>query len=211
MSKVLLINENQKRLILKESVNDEFGEMVKQNYNFVKDIIKQSSEQIGVNLEFLITWGATIGGFVGPLNEFIQGKFPTMSDVEISLVLTGIIANYYVDNKELVGKIFKSIKENNLSNEFRSVLKKSEQLKTTFVQFIKSLNITLHKVTNIMSYAFIIPIIPIIYESVSNGVIENSDAKEIGFRMASFGVLTITGIVLKELISKLIRRFSSPR
>lgn len=210
MSKVLLINENQKRLILKESVNDEFGEMVKQNYNFVKDIIKQSSEQIGVNLEFLITWGATIGGFVGPLNEFIQGKFPTMSDVEISLVLTGIIANYYVDNKELVGKIFKSIKENNLSNEFRSVLKKSEQLKTTFIQFIKSLNITLHKVTNIMSYAFIIPIIPIIYESVSNGVIENSDAKEIGFRMASFGVLTITGIVLKELISKLIRRFSSP-
>lgn len=210
MSKVLLINENQKRLILKESVNDEFGEMVKQNYNFVKDIIKQSSEQIGVNLEFLITWGATIGGFVGPLNEFIQGKFPTMSDVEISLVLTGIIANYYVDNKELVSKIFKSIKENNLSNEFRSVLKKSEQLKTTFIQFIKSLNITLHKVTNIMSYAFIIPIIPIIYESVSNGVIENSDAKEIGFRMASFGVLTITGIVLKELISKLIRRFSSP-
>ena len=92
MSATLLINENQKRIILRESVNDEFGDMVKQNYKFVKDVLKMSSQQMGMSFEFLFTWGASIGGFVGPLNEFIYGRYPNVSDVEMSLILTGIIA-----------------------------------------------------------------------------------------------------------------------
>jgi hypothetical protein len=211
MSVTLLINENQKRVILKESIKDEFSDSLKQNYDFVKDIIKMSSEQIGINLQFLVTWGASIGGFVGPLNDFIAGKFPTMSDVEVSLLLTGIISMYYIDNKELVNQIMDSIKERGLSNEFKVISKKADQLHSTFVSFIKSLNMSLHKITNILSYAFIIPLIPMIYEAVSNGAFKHGDGSEIGIRLASFGVLTLSGILIRELINKLIRRFSNHR
>jgi len=208
MSYTILINENQKKILLRESFTEEFGSMVRQNFNFVKDVLKISSEQIGLNLQFLITWGASIGGFVGPLNEFINGKFPHMSDVEVSLLLTGIIATYYIDNKETVKKILDFIQERGLSNEFKSVLKKSSKLKETFVDFINSLNVTLHKVTNILSYAFIIPILPMLYEAANAGAFHEGDAKQIGIRLASFGVITVSGILIKELVSKLIRRFS---
>ena len=110
MRKTILITESQKRVLLRESVNKEVGDMVKQNYEFAKNVINQTSEQIGLNLQFLITWGASIGGFVGPLNEFIQGKFPDLSEMEVSLILTGIIATYYIDNKKLVAKILNEIK-----------------------------------------------------------------------------------------------------
>jgi hypothetical protein len=185
--------------------------MVKQNYEFAKNVINQTSEQIGLNLQFLITWGASIGGFVGPLNEFIQGKFPDLSEMEVSLILTGIIATYYIDNKKLVAKILNEIKGLGLMGEFTSVLRKSSQLKETFIQFIESLNITLHKVTNIMSYAFIIPIIPLIYNSAVNMSIDSKDAKELALRIGAFGLLTVSGIVVKELFSKLIKRFSNHR
>jgi hypothetical protein len=199
MRKTILITESQKRVLLRESVNKEVGDMVKQNYEFAKNVINQTSEQIGLNLQFLITWGASIGGFVGPLNEFIQGKFPDLSEMEVSLILTGIIATYYIDNKKLVAKILNEIKGLGLMGEFTSVLRKSSQLKETFIQFIESLNITLHKVTNIMSYAFIIPII------------DSKDAKELALRIGAFGLLTVSGIVVKELFSKLIKRFSNHR
>jgi hypothetical protein len=185
--------------------------MVKQNYEFAKNVINQTSEQIGLNLQFLITWGASIGGFVGPLNEFIQGKFPDLSEMEVSLILTGIIATYYIDNKKLVAKILNEIKGLGLMGEFTSVLRKSSQLKETFIQFIESLNITLHKVTNIMSYAFIIPIIPLIYNSAVNMSIDSKDVKELALRIGAFGLLTVSGIVVKELFSKLIKRFSNNR
>jgi len=211
MRKTILITESQKRVLLRESVNKEVGDMVKQNYEFAKNVINQTSEQIGLNLQFLITWGASIGGFVGPLNEFIQGKFPDLSEMEVSLILTGIIATYYIDNKKLVAKILNEIKGLGLMGEFTSVLRKSSQLKETFIQFIESLNITLHKVTNIMSYAFIIPIIPLIYNSAVNMSIDSKDAKELTLRIGAFGLLTVSGIVVKELFSKLIKRFSNHR
>jgi hypothetical protein len=211
MRKTILITESQKRVLLRESVNKEVGDMVKQNYEFAKNVINQTSEQIGLNLQFLITWGASIGGFVGPLNEFIQGKFPDLSEMEVSLILTGIIATYYIDNKKLVAKILNEIKGLGLMGEFTSVLRKSSQLKETFIQFIESLNITLHKVTNIMSYAFIIPIIPLIYNSAVNMSIDSKDAKELALRIGAFGLLTVSGIVVKELFSKLIKRFSNNR
>ena len=211
MRKTILITESQKRVLLRESVNKEVGDMVKQNYEFAKNVINQTSEQIGLNLQFLITWGASIGGFVGPLNEFIQGKFPDLSEMEVSLILTGIIATYYIDNKKLVAKILNEIKGLGLMGEFTSDLRKSSQLKETFIQFIESLNITLHKVTNIMSYAFIIPIIPLIYNSAVNMSIDSKDAKELALRIGAFGLLTVSGIVVKELFSKLIKRFSNHR
>jgi hypothetical protein len=208
MSKTLLINESQKKLILLESINDEFGDVIKKNYDFAKKIIKISSEQISINLEFLFTWGATIGGFIGPLNDFIVGRFPELSDVELSLILTGVIAVHYVDNKRTVNRIMEHIKEKGIFDVFSSVLKKSEELKTTFLNFISSLNLTLHKVTNIMSYAFIIPLIPMIYESVSNGILTIDAGKEIALRLGSFGLITITGVTLREFIIKLINRFN---
>jgi len=211
MNKTILINEGQKKLILKESINDSFGEIIKGSYEFTKKIIKMSSEQMGMNLEFLLTWGASIGGFIGPLNDFIAGKFPELSDMELSLIITGVISLYYIDNKETVKKILGKIKEVGLYDEFGVLLKKSGELKSTFVDFITSLNITLHKVTNIMSYAFIIPIIPIIYESVNSGVISSSDYKEIALRLSSFGLLTVAGVLVRELFGKLIKRFSNHR
>ena len=207
MSATLLINENQKRIILRESVNNEFGDMVKQNYKFVKDVLKMSSKQMGMNFEFLFTWGASIGGFVGPLNEFISGRYPNVSDVEMSLILTGIIATFYMNNKEMIRKILERIKSEGLSEEFKTGLNKANQLKSTFVDFMDGLNITLHSVTNIMSYAFIIPLIPIVYSAVNSVAFKSGDAKEIAIRLSSFGILTVSSIVMKELFSKLIRVF----
>lgn len=207
MKKTLVISESQKKLILLESINDEFSKKIKDSYNFVEKIIKMTSEQMSINFEFLLTWGATIGGFVGPLNDFVANRHPEISDVELSLIITGVIAIYYVDNKETVNKIIDRIKEKGLYKPFSSAVDKSIELKSTFLDFMTSLNITLHKVTNIMAYAFVIPIIPMLYELTANGSVSTRDAKEIALRLVTYGTLTVSGIVLRELITKIIKRF----
>jgi hypothetical protein len=207
MKKTLVISESQKKLILLESINDEFSKKIKDSYNFVEKIIKMTSEQMSINFEFLLTWGATIGGFVGPLNDFVANRHPEISDVELSLIITGVIAIYYVDNKETVNKIIDRIKEKGLYKPFSSAVDKSIELKSTFLDFMGSLNITLHKVTNIMAYAFVIPIIPMLYELTANGSVSTRDAKEIALRLVTYGTLTVSGIVLRELITKIIKRF----
>ena len=205
----IAVTEHQKKFIITESISEEFNSIIERGYNFTKEILEKSAEQIGINIQFAITWGASIGGMVGPLNDFIKNTESEMSDIEISLLLTGIIASYYVDNKEYVKKILTKIKEEGLSEVFLRVFKKSQELKNAFFDFIESLNITLHKVTNIMSYTFIIPIIPMLYDMATNSNLDGEQISEIAKRLASFGVLTVSGILVRELINKIIKRFKS--
>ena len=209
MNSNFIITEEQKKLIINESIGSELGEVVTQNYEFVKDILKKTSEQIGVNLEFAITWGATIGGLVGPLNDFVMGIYPEISDVEVSLLLTGVIAVIYFDNKKLIKTILEKIKEKGLEDIFKTTLKKGEELKNVFLTFIESLNLTTHKIINIMSYTFIVPLIPQLFELGHNGTFTDSDISQISVRLASFGVLTVSSLIIRELVKKTLERFKN--
>jgi len=205
----ITITESQKRKLLTESIGENISYMVERSYELTKDVLKKSSEQMGINFEFAITWGASIGGMVGPLNDFIRNTEPEMNDIQISLLLTGVIASYYFDNKEYLKKILLKIKEEGLGDVFVRIFKKSKELKNAFLDFISSLNITFHKVTNIMSYTFIIPLIPMLYEVANRGTISHSEISEITTRLMSFGLVTVSGLLLKELMNKIIKRFKS--
>jgi hypothetical protein len=207
MKRLLIINEQQKKLILTESIIDEFTKSIEEGYNYTSKVLKEVNENYKVNFEFLITWGASIGGFITPISEFLQGRFPEMSDLDLSLVLTGIIAVNFIDNRKSVEKVLKKIKEEGLSDIFKVGLDKSIDLKEVMFKFLESLNITFFKITKMMSYAFIIPILVMLYTMVINKQINESDAKEITLRILGSGLVNVGGIMIKDLVSKLITRF----
>jgi hypothetical protein len=211
MSISILINESQKKKILLEASGGQIVDVIKKNYSRVKEIIQESSEQIGLNLQFLITWGASIGGFVGPVEDFVRGEFPEINDIQVSLILTGVIASYYIDNKETINKIFIKIKEEGLSDILKKVLNKTDKFLAVFLDFISSLGITFHKITNMLSYTFIIPLLGTLYSISKNMSITSQEIDEIVLRISSFGLLTVSGIIVKQLISKIVKRFKEKK
>lgn len=209
MSISILISESQKRRILLEASGGNIVDIIKKNYSRVKEIIEESSEQIGMNLQFLITWGASIGGFVGPVEDFVRGKFPEINDLQISLILTGVISSYYIDNKDMIYKIFSKIKEEGLSDILKQVLRKTDSFLSVFLDFISSLGIQFHKITNMLSYTFIIPLLGTLYNVSKNMEVTDQDINELVVRISSFGLLTVSGIIIKQLINKIVKRFKS--
>jgi len=202
MKRLLIINEQQKKLILTESIINEFTKSIEEGYDYTSKVLKEVNENYKLNFEFLITWGASIGGFISPISEFLQGRFPEISDLDLSL-----IAVNYIDNRKSVEKVLKLIREEGLSDIFKVGLDKSIELKEVMFKFLESLNITLFKITKMMSYAFIIPILVMLYTMVINKQINESDAKEITLRILGSGLVNVGGIMIKDLISKLITRF----
>jgi|694.fasta_scaffold17146_11 hypothetical protein len=203
----IVITESQKRRILLESTGEELGNVIKQNANRIKKIVDEAQGQIGMNLQFLLTWGAGIGGFVGPIEDFVKGRFPELNEMQITLILIGVIATYFFENKKFVSTIYNKIQEEGLSKVFEKVLKKSDELRSTFLDFIESLGIVFHKITNMMSYTFIIPLIPMIYQMAADGLTDGVDLKQLTTRIIGFTGLTISGILFKEMIVKMVRRF----
>jgi hypothetical protein len=203
----ILITESQKKIILLESTGENLGNIIKQHSEKLKNIIDEAQNQIGLNLQFLMTWGAGIGGFIGPIEDFVKGRFPDLSDMEVTLILVGVIATYFFENKKFASTIYEKIKNEGLNKIFEKVLRKSDELRNTFLDFLESLNITFHKVTNMMSYTFIIPLIPMLYQMATEGTTNNVDLKELVTRIIGFTGLTISGILFKEMIVKMVRRF----
>jgi hypothetical protein len=208
MKKVVLITEQQRRILIREEVSDKITSTIEDNYNFVKKVLDNTSNQTGLDLMFLSTWGAAIGGMMRPLNDFIMGVDPTLSTDEVCLILSALILTYYHESKSSLKKLMELIKEKNLVDTFKTANDKADELKNTFTKFIESLNISLHKMTNIMAYTFIIPIIPMLV-SFSHGNITNEDVTILVKRLVAFGLVALAGNTIKELVSKMIKRFKS--
>ena len=202
----ILITESQERMILNESIGREFGNILRQNSDIGKLISAQIKEITGGDKSALLTFGASIGGLMGPVGDFLEGKYPSMNDVEISLLLTGALATFFYNSPKLIDKIKDIVKEKGLETEFDVTLSKTKELNEAFFYFMESLNITLFKISNILGFAFLIPLLPYIHQ-ISEGKLSIMDIDKIITILLSYGVLTISSSTLKEIMIKLIKRF----
>ena len=71
---------------------------------------------------------------------------------------------------------------------------------------MESLNITLFKISNILGFSFLIPLLPYIHQ-ISEGKFSIMDVNKIVTILLSYGVITISSSTLKEIMVKLIKRF----
>lgn len=209
MKLTVVINESQKKVLITESISDELIGVLKTNYDTVKKIIDETSKEFGGHFNILISWGATIGGLIEPLSRFIRGNYSGLSDAELSIILLGVISIYFQDNKSKAKKVIQLIKEKGLEEPFKMSLKKSEELNKAFFGFMESLNLHLYKVTNLMSYAFLAPILFYLAQYATSGEIDSATIKEITNRLIASGLLTVSSIGLRNSISQILKRFSS--
>lgn len=202
----IFINEEQKRFILMESIDNELKNTTKESEKLINRIQKEASKQINFDLSIMLTFSASIAGFIGPVEDFIKDKHHELTSMEISLILTGVIFQFMKDNSEVLPRVLKKIKENGLTSIYKETLSKANELKNSFLNFILSLGITLQKSSNVLGYTFLIPIIPILYNSISEGIITTDNVEELIKRFTYFGLINYGGFTLKEVLTHLIKK-----
>jgi len=155
----------------------------------------------------LLTWGTSVGGLVLPLDNFIRnGKF-SLDDSQRMLVIAGIAAILYYENKTLFAKIFKKIKEEGLEEVFTVVLEKGQQLKSAFFDFLQSVNVSVGSFMDTVAYSFLIPIIADIQSVAMRTNSVNEAAILIAERLVASGVVILSSEVISKSLRKIIKRF----
>ena len=205
--RTIIITEQQRSFILCEMANEEMDRTIGENDKLMKRITKQASEQINFDLSILATFSMSIGGLMGPVEQFLSGEFPSFSTMDKSLILAGIAFQYIIDNKKPLSLLISKIKEKGLYDAYKSGLQKAELLKDSFLSFVESLGVSIKKTSNIIGYTFLIPLVPLIYQISTSGDFNESQIYEVIKRLSGFVGLNVGGISLKELLSLFVKRF----
>lgn len=202
-----LITESQMEVILEESMREKLSENMQKLSDVTKKVIDDVWSVYKLNFKFLLTWGASIGGMIGPLKSWIEGNIPNLTEHEISLLVLGTVAQYYYDNERKLKLLYKKIQDKGLGSELQISQIKADELRRKFASFISSMGITTTSMVNTMSYAFLLPILEDIYllalGSDNNQALLTLMAK----RLVASGAMIVTGATLTAVLKKLLKKF----
>jgi hypothetical protein len=202
-----LITESQLQLILSEQKNDDnLSGSLKRMKSFTNNMVSKILKTYDINLKMFLTWGTSIAGLVMPLNEFLRTGNFNLSESERYLVLSGIAFLIFFEGKRGLNKVLSKIKEEGLEEVFDATLLKAYQLKDAFTTFLRSTKVITSQVLEIVSYAFLIPIIGDIQELASSSSDVRQTALIIAERLAASGVVLLSKEILFLMFKKLIKR-----
>jgi len=204
----VVITENQNKLLLTEGLSERILKSYESMVKFTNKVLKETKDVTGVDFGFLMSWGATLGGLMMPVSKFIEGEYPELTSVDLSLLVTGVMVTFYSGNKKALNKILSEIKQRGLVSVFDEMLSTTTKLKDTFLSFIGSLNITMSKISNMLAYTFLIPILPQLYEMANMGF-DQATVNQIIKRLLSYGTIIGSSIVVREIIKKVVNRFKN--
>lgn len=203
-----LITEHQLKIITESTFGSKFNENMKRLYSFSVKTINKVEKKYGLNLRLLATWGPAVGGFVLPLDNYIKSGNFNFTESQISLILVGLAATIFFDNKPILKKVITKIKEEGILDSFKKILPVAKTLKSVFIGFMESLSTSISSVSDILSYSFLIPIVGDIQKMLMNNADILESSKLISERLLSSGVVLVTAVTLTEIISKILKRLS---
>jgi len=204
----LILTESQYIKLLTEEKKNEIEITFDKSTSLVKKIIKDVKQQYGLHFTFALTWGPIIGGLMGPISKYVHNLHPELSSSDVTLILFGIIVTFFSSSDELVQNTMKLIREKKLIRTFDSAIMKTYDLKDAFFDFLKSLNITFSKVSNMLAYSFLVPLVPLIKDFADLNVTPE-DISMIVKGLTGLSATVISSTLLTEILTKMIKRFRS--
>ena len=201
-----ILTEEQHQLILTEGFKDAVEGRLKKAYDFTKDVIQKAGQQYGLSFRFLLTYGAGIGSIMPAITDYLNGQYPNLSESEVAGVALSAISLVFFNAKDYV-KIYKKMKEDGQIEELKSAVSFTEKLKDRVARILDVLGMSLYQGLDIISYSFLLPILPALLEMLQNPEMDMIALKG----MLNSSYITASAIVIQKIIEKLSGKIASKK
>lgn len=204
----IILTESQYIQLLIERNENKIASVFEKSKDFTKKLINDIKNQYNIDFTFLGTWGSVIGGFAGPIAKYMEGTYPNLTEQDITLITFGIVLTFFSSNKEKLNKVLQLIKEKGIITFFDRALLKAYDLKDAFVGFLDSLNVTMSKVSNMLAYCFLIPLVPLL-KDVSDLNLSKDQIELVITGVSHYGMVTAGSKVIESIVKSILNRFKT--
>lgn len=202
----LPISEEVHRKLITESLMGDLSKVLSNLVKIGKENVIDTQKIMKLDLKFLLTWSATIGGIIGPINQFVRDQNPELTQANINLITLGVCSMLFYNNEKLVSDILSKIKNEGLIGAFESALEKGADAKNAMINFLNSIGVTTSNLFAIASFTFMLPILSILNGYATGGEISSESIQEIAERIAGAGVTALSAVSIRNFLKKYFER-----
>ena len=203
----IILTESQYKKILLEEKTKNVIDKLESLSDFSKKLSSFSKKNLNMSLNFLENFSFSVGGFTEPLFSFMKSTYPNLKDSNLLLLSIGICLSYFTSDTTNLNKVLLEIKENSLIQEFDHMLEKASEFKEEFLNFVNNQSIPTSKISNLMAYSFIIPLIPELYEYAQGN--SKKEIKEMINKVVDFTKKNLSPNLILIILEKIVKTFQS--
>ena len=197
-----IITEEQYKQILNESIQENISKKIEKFKEFFQKIIDDLKKSYNFHIKFGLTYGAGIGAIIQPITDYLNSRYPNLETSQIEMLAVASIMVVFFEGKE-IKKVEQKISEENLENELADGVGYAEVLSRKFKKVINVLGMSIYRMSDIVAYAFLLPLLTEIYKFMDKGI----DAMD--FDMISKSIMVSTGIMIGgNLIKRMVERLN---
>ena len=197
----VILTESQYRKVLKENFDQRIGNSLSKMHAFSERVVKDASTQLKFDFRFLVTYGAGIGAILQSVFDYLQGNFNGLDDTQIAGLTVMAVGVVFYENKDLrdPNNIINSL---GLTDQLNKAISFTDKLKLKFSHLLKLLGMSIHRVSNIVSYSFLIPILSIVIEIVTKHGVESTQFQTLLESLLTSGLIAVEGVALRDILIK---------
>lgn len=197
----VILTESQYRKVLKENFDQRIGNSLSKMHAFSEKVVKDASIQLKFDFRFLVTYGAGIGAILQSVFDYLQGNFNGLDDTQIAGLTVMAVGVVFYENKDLrdPNNIINSL---GLADQLNKAISFTDKLKLKFSHLLKLLGMSIHRVSNIVSYSFLIPILSIVIEIVTKHGVESAQFQTLLESLLTSGLIAVEGVALRDILIK---------
>jgi hypothetical protein len=163
---------------------------------------------MGVQLQFVGTFGFGISGLFGVVKELLEGQYPTLSEGEIILIFLSALSYLSINTIKDIQRLREEVKGRGLGGYVNKVVELLKDFENISLKVVEKAGFTVSSLAELLGYTFLL--VPIL--DITNRIIG-----EVGFDITALssylkGALVSVGIFyIKNLFNSLVLRLKKIR
>ena len=174
----------------------------------IKSMFQKTLSDMGVQLQFVGTFGFGISGMFGFVKELLEGQYPTLSEGEIILIFLSALSYLSINTIKDIQRLREEVKGRGLGGYVNKVVELLKDFENISLKVVEKAGFTVSSLAELLGYTFLL--VPIL--DITNRIID-----EVGFDITALssylkGALVSVGIFyIKNLFNSLVLRLKKIR
>ena len=186
-----------------DRVNEQYSEQEP-----TKSLFQKTLEDMGVQLQFVGTFGFGISGMFGMVKDVLEGQYPSLSEGEIILIFLSALSYLSINTIKDIQRLREEVKGRGLGGYVNKTVELLKDFENISLKVLEKAGFTMSSLAELLGYTFLL--VPIL--DITNRIID-----EVGFDMGAIssylkGALVSIGIFyIKNLFNSLVLRLKKLR